>query len=175
VFLFLIALFFLFMQVQLWLTIWAPYVMSKYIFSWNTGRNDLGLALTSDLDTQQRRKFSRPEANIAAPIQQLPCPDRKLTNTYQTWSTNARRVAYIHLTGGPTHPYPLAMKPWDIQLNKSNMILTSLCPLGGAKHKMKSFQLHAVGVTFSAFPFYSFVWIYRSGNALHYCKEKAST
>ena len=74
--------------------------------------------LPSNINAQQQRKFSKPDAIIVTPTQQ-PCPKQ---NLYQTRSANnARRVARDNLADGTTSLYPLAMKPRGIQPNKRDI------------------------------------------------------
>jgi len=82
--------------------------------------------LPFNLNAQQRRKFSKADAIIVTPTQQ-PRPKRNPTNTYQTRSVNnARRVARDNLADGAANPYPLAMKPRDIQRNKRDIHLIGI-------------------------------------------------
>ena len=74
--------------------------------------------LPSNLNAQQRRKCSKPDALIVIPTQQ-PRPKQIPTNTYQTRSANnARRVARDDLADGIANPFFLLMKPRDIKQNK---------------------------------------------------------
>jgi hypothetical protein len=77
----------------------------------------------SNLNKQQRRKLSKPDAIIVTPTQR-PRPKRNPTKMYQTWSANnAITVAHDNLADGAANPYPLAMKPRDMQPNKHNIHL----------------------------------------------------
>ena len=78
--------------------------------------------LPSNLNAQQWRKLSKQEALMVAPTQQ-PHPKRNPTNTYQTRSAKARRVACDNLVDGAANSYPLAMTPRDIQPNKRDKTL----------------------------------------------------
>jgi hypothetical protein len=79
--------------------------------------------LPSNLNAQQQQRISKPDPIMVIPTQQ-PCPKRNPTNTYQTRSANnARRVARNNLADGVANPYPLAMKPRDMQPNKHDIYL----------------------------------------------------
>jgi hypothetical protein len=88
--------------------------------------------LPSNLNAQQRRRFSKPGAIIVTPTQQLPRSKGNLTNKkYKILSehrsaTNARRVAYDNLADGAANPLPLAMKPRNIQPDKSDIHLIKI-------------------------------------------------
>ena len=82
--------------------------------------------LPSNLNAQQRQRFSKPDAIIVTPTQQ-PRPKRNPTNTYQSRSAiNAGRVASDNLADGAANPYPPAMKPRDIQPNKRDIHLIGI-------------------------------------------------
>jgi len=83
--------------------------------------------LPSKLNAQQPRKFSKPDAFIVSTPNQQLRPKRIPTNTYQTRSANyARRVAHDNLADGAANPYPLAMKPRDMQPNKRDIRLIGI-------------------------------------------------
>ena len=95
-------------------------------FRRGTDRNDSNLALTFQSQCTTAVKSSKPNAIIVSPSINHNPKETQQTRIKPRSTNNARRVACDNLADGATNPYPLAMKPRDIQPNKCDIHLIKL-------------------------------------------------